>query len=706
MRKPKVDKILNLRPALNISQTYYNVNPRSTVGSVSEISFFLRGLFAIAASTKEKTYSEKDFSSYAIGSCCPKCGGTGEEYVIAEELVVPDKSKKLNEGGILYFKGSQTSYEYKALLALCEYFNINPEKRIDELSFDEYNNLLYTKEKIKFRLRFKSNGAMKQQVVFLQGAITKLNEKLEDSLKNGNLLGVSKYTEKRACSLCNGLKLSKEKLDIKLCKLNISEVEALPLIQLQNWLDEVEKKYKNTAVFDTLIPILQQIRTKVSFLFDLRIDYLSLSRTIPSLSSGERQRLRFTNQLGCTLKDLIYILDEPCRGLHFRDIKNIILATKDLIRNGNTVIAIEHNKQYLSEADTIIELGPKGGPEGGYIIKSDNKFNFILEYKKASSFSNFFELKDINFRNLQNQNVKIPLRGITCISGVSGSGKSSLLSVINQCFEKRTNVNCNEFNGHFFIKKVMEVNQNPIGKTPRSTILSYLDLSDEIRTIFSTTDSAKKEKIPASYFSMNVEGGRCECCSGTGLQKIEMNYLPTSYILCPECNGKRFKETVLTIKYKGLNIQELLDSPITDIVGLFTNNKKIFPIFNCLIKLGIGYLKLGQMSMNLSGGESQRIKLAKALGTVSTGNILFLLDEPTTGLNETDIIKLKDVLLQLQENGNTILLIEHNIEFIASVADYVIDFGINAGNKGGRIVARGTTKEVVNNPDSSWYGFF
>lgn len=704
MNKPKVGYIKNLRPALNISQTYYNVNPRSTVGSVSEISFYLRGLFAITASSKNQTYTEKKFSSYAIGSCCPRCLGTGDEYCISEELVIPDRNKTLRDGGILYFKGSETSFEYRSIVALCDYFGIDIDKTINELSKEELDKLLYTEEKIKFHLRFKSNGAMKTQVVHLRGAISKLSEKLEDSLKNGNLTGVSKYTIKRSCSLCNGLKLCKESLSIKICGLNISEVENLSLSKFLEWLDKVEKKYEISNSFDLIKPILSQIRIKVQFLFDLKIGYLSLSRSIPSLSGGEKQRLRFANQLGCSLKDLIYILDEPCKGLHYKDIKNIISATKDLILNGNTVIAIEHNKQFLAEAEKIIELGPKGGPDGGYIVDSDRDYKLSLNFKEERKFDRYIELKNINFRTIKKQNVKIPVHSITCISGVSGSGKSTLISVILDCFANRRNINCDSFTEELMVKKVMEVNQSPIGKTPRSTILSYLDLADEIRTVFSATPEAKKNKIPASYFSMNVEGGRCECCLGTGLQKIEMNYLPSTFVLCPECNGNRFKEQILDIRYNGKNIKQILDEPITDIISLFENNKKIYSVLKCLINLGIGYLKLGQMSMNLSGGEAQRIKLAKALGLYNGGNWLFVLDEPTVGLNETDIIKFKSVLLDLQNKGNTILIIEHNIEFIASIADYLIDFGLEGGESGGKIVSRGAVGDVIKDKASSWYG--
>lgn len=704
MNKPKVGYIKNLRPALNLSQTYYNVNPRSTVGSVSEISFYLRGIFALLSSSKEKKFTEKSFSSYAIESCCPKCLGTGEEFCISEELLIPDRTKKLKDGAILYYKGSDKSFEFRSLVALCEHFNINIEKRIDELSESELHNLLYFKDPFKVRLRFKSNGVMKTQVVLLKGAIIKLHEKMEAALQNGNLNGVSKYVIKKNCSFCDGLKLKPEILQIKLLGVNISELENLSLNKLLDWMNQLEINFANSALFLFLKPLIEQIKTKVGLLFDLKLGYLSLSRSIPSLSGGEKQRLRFANQLGCPLKDLIYILDEPCKGLHYKDVKNLVRATKDLITKGNTVISIEHNKQFLIEADKIIELGPKGGQEGGYIIEPHTNFKVSLTYKSPKKFSNYIELKGINFRSIKNQNVKFPINGITCISGVSGSGKSSLVTVISECLNKNTNIHCHYYFLDKPINKIMEVNQNPIGKNPRSTILSYLDLSEDIRKLFATTSDAKKKKIPAPYFSTNVTGGRCECCQGTGVQKIDMNYLQSAFVICPECCGKRFNEEILSITYKNKNINQILDEPISEIISVFYNNQNIYSVLDCLIKLGLGYLSLGQMSMNLSGGEAQRIKLAKALGCYSNGNCLFILDEPTSGLNAKDIEKFKLVLNELQNKGNTILIVEHNIEFISSIADYLVDFGNAGGDEGGKIVSTGTVEEVINDKKSSWYG--
>ena len=432
---------------------------------------------------------------------------------------------------------------------------------------------------------------------------------------------------------------------------------------------------------------------------------MCLERSIPSLSGGERQRIRIATQLNCSLKDLIYILDEPCKGLHYHDIKKIVNASKNLVKSGNTVLSIEHNKQYIAAADKVIELGPVGGPLGGYLINKSLSFssNYDLKYKNKTKYEDFITLKNVNFRNLRKQNAQFPLGGITCVTGVSGSGKSSLINVLKDCFELDRNVNCDFFYGAN-IKKVYSVNQNPIGKTPRSTIASYLEVYDAIRNIFAKTKDAKNRGMGNSNFSINVKAGRCECCQGTGMQKIELNYLPDSFILCPECNGKRFEERILQVKFKGKNISEILDAPIDDIVDLFEDELPVYQKLKCMVKIGLGYLSLGRMSMNLSGGEAQRIKLAKALGIKSTGKNLYILDEPTSGLNEKDIKKFIDILIELQKNGETIIIVEHCLEFITEVSDYILDFGLFGGSKGGKIVSSGYAKDVLLDKKSSLHG--
>lgn len=707
MNKPKVRIIENLRPALNISQNYYNVNPRSTIGTTTEMSYYLRSLFAILNNGKNNEISESIFSSNNPKAFCPHCLGIGIETVVSESLLIPDKEKTLKDGAIVFFKGASESKEQKYLEALCEHYSIDIEKKVSELSKKELFQLLYSEDKIKYKISYKEGKRRKQHYVFLQGAVSAIMERVTQS-DNSMSSGVySKYMEDVPCHVCGGAKLRKEVLDYKINGLNYHEVENMELIALNSWLQEFDYGSVLKSKKELVSQLINSIACKINSLIQLNVGYLCLNRSIPSLSGGERQRIRIATQLTCSLKGLIYILDEPCKGLHYRDITSIIKSTRDLIDRGNTVIAIEHNKRYIASADEIIELGPVGGPDGGYIVNTKTKssdYKYELSFKPVNEFKHFFELKGINFRNIKNQDACLPIGGITCITGVSGSGKSTLTSVISKCFERKNSVYCKSFSGENLIKRVIEVNQAPIGKTPRSTIVSYLGIFDEIRTLFSKTTVAKKLKLSTSLFSMNVKGGRCECCQGTGLQKIELNYLPSSYITCPECEGRRFNEKILSVIYNGKTIQEVLEKPISEIIDTFSESKKVTSVLDSMVELGLGYLKLGQMSMNLSGGEAQRIKLAKALGVPSKGHNLYILDEPTSGLNDMDIEKFEKTLISLQEKQETLIIVEHNIEFIAKISDHIIDFGTFGGNAGGKITIQGSPETVFSYKESSLYG--
>lgn len=707
MNKPKVGVIENLRPALNISQNYYNVNPRSTIGTTTEISYYLRTLFSLVNSSEKNNVAENLFSSNNPKSCCPNCSGLGVEMQVSLDLLIPDKEKTLLEGGILFFKGKKDGKEQKILESLCNNYGIDITKKITQLSENELDILLYSNDKVKERISYKEGKRKKTHFVFLKGAITSINEKLESSSNALESVAYSKYMEERKCHVCNGDKLKKEILDYKVNGLNYSQLENLELVELYSFFNDFNFDDILDTKIDLVTNLIDSIKQKIKPLLELNVGYLSLSRTIPSLSGGERQRIRLATQLTCSLHGLIYILDEPCKGLHYQDVTNIINATKNLINRGNTVISIEHNTRYIESADNVIELGPVGGPNGGYLIdKGSNswKLQKSTHFKERIDYKKYVELININFRNIYNQNVRFPINGITSITGVSGSGKSTLAHVISGNVSRKYNYCCSSTNNISSLKKVVYVNQAPIGKTPRSTIVSYLGIFDEIRAIFANVPEAKKKKIKSSFFSMNVKGGRCECCQGTGLKKIELNYLPSSYIKCPECDGKRFNEDILSIKYNDCSILDVLDMPIIDIIDVFKDNKKVYSVLTSMIQLDLGYLKLGQMSMNISGGEAQRIKLAKALGMPSNGNNLYILDEPTTGLNDADIKKFVMFLEKLQANKETVIIIEHNVDFIAEVSDYIIDFGVFGGNKGGKIVSEGYPKDVFRNKESSLFG--
>lgn len=707
MNKPQVGSIENLRPALNISQNYYNVNPRSTVGTTTEISYYLRSLFAIVNSDQTSSVSEKIFSSNNPKSFCPHCAGLGVETVVSEALLVPDHDITLRDGAILYFKGSPESKEQKYLEAFCEYYGIDIDKKYSELSEDEIHKLLYADDRIRYKLAYKEGKRKKQHYVMLHGAVPSISDRISGGDPSAPSTVYARYMEEIPCHVCGGAKLRKEVLAYKIGGLNYSDIERMELTSLYSWMKGFNDDRILLSKKELAGQLITGILRKLEVLIQLDVGYLCLNRSIPTLSGGERQRVRIATQLTCSLKGLIYILDEPCKGLHYRDITKIIKATRDLICRGNTVIAIEHNKQYMASSDCIIQLGPVGGPEGGYLLDQSGvpqNAGYQLAFKQTLKKPAYVEVNHINFRNIHDQSVRFPIGGITCITGVSGSGKSSLASVVVRCFSRKYENTHGMVQGGNNIRRVIQVNQAPIGKTPRSTVVSYLEIYDEIRALFAKTDIAKRMKMGASWFSMNVKGGRCECCQGTGLQKIELNYLPNSYITCPECGGKRFNEQVLSVKYQGKTIQDILETPIADVIDVFKGTKKVYPTLHSMIELGLGYLKLGQMSMNLSGGESQRVKLAKALSASSGGRNLYILDEPTSGLNDADIDKFIQVLSSLEKNQETVIIIEHNMEFIAKVADHIIDFGIFGGEAGGKIAAQGLPKEVFANEASSLYG--
>ena len=707
MDKPKVDRIENLRPALNISQKYYNVNPRSTVGTITDISYYLRTLYAFIIN--QQTGSQWDmnhFSANNPSSCCPRCNGLGEEYVISEQAVIPDKTKSLAAGGILYYKGSKDSQEVRLLQAICDYYGIDINTRVCDLTEHERELLLYRTEPQTFTVKFKTpKGRTKTWSITERGAMIELGDKLKGISKASTFDSIIKYLKKEPCTLCHGRKLNQELLENRICGYNIGETEQLPVSELKGWCENVRKELKKLPYIEQVETLLADIERRAMHLIDLNLEYISVGRSIPTLSGGELQRVRLATQLDCSLCGMIYILDEPCKGLHYKNVKSIIQTTHDLVKKGNTVIAIEHNGRYISAADHIIEMGPEGGPRGGYVTAEyagGKEKRYSIEFETPQKSKRFLEINGITYRNLKDISVRIPIGCVSCISGVSGSGKSSLTDIIEEVCDRGESECCAYVGGTKYIKKVMRVNQQPIGKTARSTVISYLDIYNSIRDVFANTDTAKQMGFTASDFSMNVAGGRCECCQGTGKKKIELSYLPESYVVCPECNGKRFRDEILSVRYKDYSINDILNENIRTLISVFEDQKNVHDILKCMDEIGMGYVSLGQMSMNLSGGEAQRIKLAKYLGLSSKGNSLYILDEPTSGLSANDICRLISVINRLAKNGETIVIIEHNIEFIAAIADYLIDLGDTAGNAGGETVIEGDPKTVMLTEGSSW----
>ena len=524
MDKPKVEEIKNLYPALNVSQNYYNVNPRSTIGTITDISYYLRAIFALYANEKyKKVVDVSFFSPNNPASCCKRCKGLGEEYVVSEELLIPDMSKTLEKGGISYFKGTKTSLEYKLLEAECEYFGIDISSKISDLSQNDLNNLLYREDGLGLLLKYKSpKGKAKQKIVSIKGVIPEIREKLDRIDIPSVFASISKYLKKDKCSICGGKKLRDEVLDICIDGLNISDAEQLSFDMLLEWLQLIKKYSQKMNCKEQVKQLIIDAEKRISTLISLNLEYLNLSRSIPSLSGGEVQRVRLANQLSCSLSGILYILDEPCKGLHYKNINSIIEASKKLTQKGNTLIAIEHNKQYIVKADKVIKLGPVGGIKGGYIVSNiaeSKEYMYNIHFKNKANFKKFIKIKGIKNHNLRDIDVNIPIGNVTIISGVSGSGKSSLTEVIYECCSGKRSKMYKEATNTRDIKRVLYVNQQPIGKTPRSTVVSYLEIYDTIRNKFALCQSAISRGLVASDFSMNVAGGRCETCQGTGKKR-------------------------------------------------------------------------------------------------------------------------------------------------------------------------------------------
>lgn len=709
MQAPRVTAIRNLRPALDVSQNYYNFNPRSTVGTLTDTSAFLRTLFALTASHERGTrFEENAFSSNNPTSWCPKCHGTGREYVISYDAVVPDKDKRIADGAIAYYKGGKSTVEHKTLVALCEHYGIDMKKRFSELSSDEISELLYAEVPVELSVRYKSaRGSYRQKKIRAKGAITELKDKLLDVDTPSTYASIQRFLDTSICSVCHGSKLRSEIASVSVCGMGISDVESCCLDDALAWVDAVVSSYAETAIAEPVGQLCSQISKRLEALISLKVGYLSIARTVPSLSGGETQRVRLANQLCCSLNGLMYVLDEPSKGLHPRDLPSVEAATRGLVDRGNTVVAIEHNGRFVAASDEEIRMGPSGGPSGGYVLyvgPPSAEPNSPLEFKRPIESSKLLVLRGITYNNLVGQDVSIPIGSVTAISGVSGSGKSSLLESIELCLRERGESPCDYVNGAEHFRGVRIVDQRPIGKTPRSTVVSYLGVYDELRDVFSASADAKARGLEASAFSMNVEGGRCESCKGTGVIKISYQHLPDTYVECSTCHGGRFREDVLAVRYGGLNIRDVLENPVEAIIEVFSDNAKIAESLRCLVDVGLGYLRLGQPSMSLSGGEAQRIKLAKALGRKTSGCSLYLLDEPTTGLDASDANRISRILIEMANRGDTVVVVEHDPSFIALTADYLIDFGEGAGASGGRVVSRGTPRDVFNDPKSSWCG--
>ncbi|MED0986684.1 ATP-binding cassette domain-containing protein [Bacillus paramycoides] len=697
-RPAKVDIINHLPAAFSVSQHSYNQNPRSTVGTYTNLSDYIRSIFAIIVKFDHQiNLKPNDFSFNNPQSACKTCKGTGEYYKVDKRKVIPNPAKSLEENAILWFKGQPKSREFQLLKLYCEQYDIPMNIPFKQLTVIHRNKLLYEESDETFIVKYKtSKNRYKTAEVTFIGAMRELENLMKVSDTPSIWRKIQKYLSVCICPMCKGMRLNQKLLQYKVAGLNFSEVEQLYLQEMLEWLKKINASYVNTNVEGHITELSRKIEQKINSMIELSLSYLSLNRTIPTLSGGEMQRVRIANQLNNPLTGLLYIFDEPCKGLHVRDIDKILKAISGIVKKGNTVLAIEHNKRFIDEIENKIYIGPVGGKDGGYIVDDEAVSNdSVLETPVDISLSDYIDIVGVEFNNLQNLNVQLPAFGITAITGISGSGKSSLLTVIEKSIGNQDPLHCTELKGGDFIKRVHRLTQKPIHQNSRSKVGSYLGVLDELRELLAATEISKKRGYTAAYFSPNISQGRCESCKGHGEQRVDIPFLEDIYIACEDCVGTGFKKEILEVTYEGFSITELLNTEINQIIDLFNRDKRIYSKLSRLIELGMGYITLGQPSASLSGGEAQRVKLAKILGEKTLSNCLYLLDEPTAGLSMKDTQRLQSVLNGLAKN-NCIVIVEHNIDFVKATAHYVIDMGLRSESFVGKINVSGVTPEVYN----------
>jgi excinuclease ABC subunit A len=668
------------------------------------------------------SYDEPAPNAFSFNSpygACPTCNGLGVIEEITEDSIIPDKKLSISRGGILPLGEYRDIWIFKKVEAILKRYKLALTTPIKDIPKEVLKVLLYGDEVPVAVASVKYPGT--EWNTKFEGIIRFL-EKQRDEGSESIKKWVEDFTIVKTCPECHGARLKKESLHFKLADKNIAELAELNVADLKVWFDQVEKKLNDKQRL-IATEVLKEIRKRIGFLLDVGLDYLHLNRPIRTLSGGESQRIRLATQIGTQLVGVLYILDEPSIGLHARDNVKLIKALKDLRDLGNSVVVVEHDKEMMLDADYIIDIGPGAGRHGGHVVAEGDPATFLknksttarylsgdlrIDYlkKRRKGSGEKLVLAGASGNNLKDVTLTIPLATLTCITGVSGSGKSTLIHdtlfpILNQhFFNSRTEpLAYKKVEGLKLIDKVIEVDQSPIGRTPRSNPATYTGVFSDIRDLFAQLPEAKIRGYKTGRFSFNVKGGRCETCEGAGLRLIEMEFLPDVHVPCETCKGKRYNRETLEVRFKGKSIADVLDMTVEEAVTFFENQPKILRKIVTLNEVGLGYISLGQHATTLSGGEAQRVKLATELSKRDTGKTLYILDEPTTGLHFQDIAHLLDVLQKLVDRGNTVLVIEHNMDVIKS-ADYIVDLGPEGGAKGGRIIATGTPEEVAKNPAS------
>ena len=661
---------------------------------------------------------------------CPTCTGIGYLMKMDEDLIVPDKNKTLYDGIKAFGASTMKKGDTMAKMyfeSIAKHYGVEikdvPIKKLPRWFLEK---ILYGTGDEAIDFEYTSYAGTRKFTSPFEGVLPTLDRRYNETKSQGMRDFYEMYMSESACQTCHGARLKKESLSVKVGDKNINELTDLSIDKIKDFLNTLQLNNKDKMIADQ---ILKELNKRLQFLLDVGLEYLTLSRSAGSLSGGEAQRIRLATQIGSGLTGVLYILDEPSIGLHQRDNEKLLATLRKLRDLGNTVLVVEHDEDTMYAADQIIDIGPGAGVHGGKVIAQgtaeeiklvpesitgqyiSGKKQILVPKKRRKSNGKAIEVKGATEHNLKNINVKFPLGQFICVTGVSGSGKSTLVNeilyrtVAKEIYGSNEKPGkCKEIKGLENVDKIINIDQSPIGRTPRSNPATYTGVFDVIRDIFAATQEAKMRGYDKGRFSFNVAGGRCEACSGDGVLKIEMHFLPDIYVPCEVCKGKRYNRETLEVKYKGKTISDVLDMTVEEALKFFENIPKIKSKIQTLYDVGLGYIKLGQPSTTLSGGEAQRVKLATELSKKATGKTLYILDEPTTGLHIADVHKLVDILQRLVDTGNSIIVIEHNLDLIKT-ADYIIDLGPEGGEKGGQIIAVGTPEQITRN-DQSYTGKF